>query len=476
MHTLIVAAMKKIFFFFIPLIFLFAGLTGQTGYHVAITIGNYPYDSLLITSYYGNRVISMDTAISADRQVFTFQDDKQLPGGIYMAVSQRKSKLFEFIINDDQHFSLDTDTSNYVGNMKVKDCQENELFYQFLQLSERNYRLSQQYASSLNSLQKGSDEYDAIQHKIDSVNRITLQFKEEIIDSYPELFISSIFNATRDVKVPDNIRASTDSLAPYHYLKEHYWDYLDLSDSRMLRTPMLSRKFDFYFQQLVPHHPDSVIADIDRVISLSRPSDEVKSWLLWQFMSKYQNPEYMGFDVVFIHLVDAYFSKEKVNNLTPSIRQTLQERADKMRPLVIGKPAPNLVLMDTAGNFRSFNELTNEYIVLYFWDYDCGICKKESKVLKELYDSDTFDMEVYAINVNGDLETWKQRLVENGFRWLNVNGTRSMTPDFHDLYDTHGTPLIYILDRQHKIIAKNISADQIGTFLSNDRNRRKDRD
>ncbi|MEJ2594478.1 MAG: DUF5106 domain-containing protein [bacterium] len=465
--------MKKIFSLFIPLVFLFQGFYGQSGYHVTIAVRDYPYDSLLITSYYGDRVISVDTALSAEDQVFTFQGDSLLPGGIYMAVSQRKSKLFEFIMGADQHFSLVTDTLNYVREMKVTDSQENELFYQFLQMSERNYRLNQQYVAKLNSLQNGSDEYKSLQHKIDSINRITVQFKEEIIDSYPELFIGKVFNATRDVKVPESILSGPDSLAPYRYLKEHYWDYLDLSDSRMLRTPMLSRKFDFYFQQLVPHHPDSVIADIDRVISLSRPSEEVKSWLLWQFMSKYQNPEYMGFDVVFIHLVDVYFSKEKVNNLTPSIQQTLEERADRMRPLVIGKPAPNLILMDTTGNFKSFRDLTNEYIVLYFWDYDCGICKKESKVLKELYESDTFDMEVYAINVNSDLGTWKQRLAENGFQWVNVNGTRSMTPDFHDLYDTHGTPLIYILDRQHLILAKNISADQIEIFLLNDKTRQK---
>ena len=51
--------------------------------------------------------------------------------------------------------------------------------------------------------------------------------------------------------------------------------------------------------------------------------------------------------------------------------------------------------------------------------------------------------------------------------WINVNGTRSVTPDFHDLYDTHQTPALFILDKERNIVAKNIPADKIETFLVN---------
>ena len=458
--------MKKTLPILLLLLVLSVGATAQKGHRIRIKIRNYPFPQLLMTAYYGDKVLLIDTADMSPEREFIFAGDSLLPQGIYMAVSPEKHKLFEYIVSDDQQFLLSSDTVDYIREMGVQGSEDNTLFYQFLQLSERLYRENQVNREKLKSLGENTTEYEKLSAQIDSANRVAVDFKLEIINKHPALLTGAIFNATRDVIIPDEVLASGDSLAPYRYMKAHYWDYLDLSDDRLLRTPILARKVDQYFRQMVPNHPDSVIRDIDRVIALSRPSREVTSWLLWHFMSIYQNPEYMGFDVVFIHLVDTYFSKEDVLNMTPSIKNSLEERAEQMRPLILGSPAPDLILIDTAGKYRSFRELSHDYIILFFWDYDCGICKKESKVLKELYAEKPFDLEIYGICVNSDLELWKQRLVENGFQWVNVNGTRSMTEDFHDLYDTHGTPVIFILDRDYRIIAKNIAADQIVPFLS----------
>ena len=439
----------------------------QEGHDIIIEIKNYPASTLLMTSYYGDKIILVDTAVSEHPGSFIFKGDNTLPQGIYMAVSPGKKKLFEYIIGEDQHFALTTDTVNYTQNLEVEGSEENELFFDYLRLSERLYFANQDYVAKRKRMPEGSREHLSVSKRIDSVNQLSGDYKMDIIQTYPDLLVSAMFKAMRDVEVPADIMNSKDSLAAYKYYKKHFWDFLDLSDPRLLRTPMVARKTDQYFKQVVPNHPDSVIIGIDELIELSRPSREIKSWLLWHFTSVYQNPEFMGFDVVFIHLVDEYFSKEEVLNLTPSILQNLEDRANKMRPLVLGNPAPKLMMIDTSGNYKSFSGLSNDYVILYFWDFDCGICKKESTALKELYKNPNYDIEVFAINVNGELDLWKQRIVENEFNWINVNGTRSVTEDFHDLYDAHGTPVIFILDKAHNIVAKHIAADQIENFLLN---------
>jgi thiol-disulfide isomerase/thioredoxin len=276
-----------------------------------------------------------------------------------------------------------------------------------------------------------------------------------------------MFNAMREVEIPEEVRNSSDSATIYYYYKKHYWDYLPLNDSSLLRTPLLARKVDEYMSKLVFIHPDSTITDISGLVEKARPSKEVVSWLCWHFLSVYQSPDYMGFDKVFIYLVDEYFSKEDLSNLTPSIRKNLQDRAEIMRPLLLGSEAPNLILIDSTGNYQSFLSLPNEYIVLFFWDIECGICKKEIVNLRELYADSKHDVEVFAISVNADLDNWKESLIEMDFPWVNVNGTRSVTKDFHDLYDISGTPAIFLLDKDRKIVAKHLSSDQIDGFLDN---------
>ena len=175
----------------------------------------------------------------------------------------------------------------------------------------------------------------------------------------------------------------------------------------------------------------------------------------------------MGFDKVFVHLVDEYFSKEPITNTTPSILTSLQERAAKLKPILLGKTAPNLLLIDSTGSLKSFRSISKNYTVLFFWDSDCGICGQEITELKKLYDIPDYDIEIYSINVNSDLETWKKALIEKQLPGIKVNGTRSATKDFHDLYDIYGTPVIYVLDKDKKIIAKRIGANKIEEFIMN---------
>jgi thiol-disulfide isomerase/thioredoxin len=382
-----------------------------------------------------------------------------------MAVSDKKIKLFEFIIGEDQDFKLTTDTVNYTMNVFVEGSEENKLFFDYIHFNEKLYFENQDLQEKLSRTQKGTEAYLKTLKEIDSVNLLAGEYKLNTIEKHPGLLVSALFNAMREIQFPDSIINSPDSATAYRYYKSHYWDYLDLSDSRLLRTPLLSKKVNAYFDQVVVRHPDSVMAEIDLVINKARPSKEVISWMVWNFTSEYQNPEYMGFDVVFIHLVDEYFSKEEIENLTPSVLENLQDRADKMRPLLLGEEAPNLILIDSTGNYQSFFSLENEYVLLYFWDYDCGICKRESALLKEFYEETGLDVEIYAVNVNADLDKWKLSLNEKEFNWVNVNGTRSVTQNFHDLYDTYGTPAIFILDKDKKIIAKKIGAEQVEGFL-----------
>ncbi len=435
--------------------------------NLKIRIEGYPDSTLILTSYHGDRVKLVDTAYISKSGFFIFNGSENLPGGIYMAVSPERKKLFEFILDNDQRFSLTTDTANYALNIVVKGSENNRVFYDYLKFNEQQYQTSRLLKNDLLMTSGNIEEYEIIIGQIDSINQLSSDYKLHIIEKYPKLFVAKLFNAMREVEIPDSISESLDSTLAYKYLKQHYWDYFDLSDPRLLRTPLLSTKVTQYFNQLVMVQPDSVIVAIDEVISKARPSEEVVGYLIWHFVSAYQNPKYMGFEKVFIHLVDAYFSKESIVNTTPSVLQALQERAEVLRPLQLGETAPNLILIDTANVFRSFNEIDNDYIILLFWDFDCSFCRKEIKQLQKLYKKTDFDFEVYAINMNGDHDKWKKAVHERDMQWINVNGTLSQTPDFHDLYDVHGSPVIFVLDKQKRIIAKRVGTEQIVPFLEN---------
>ena len=57
----------------------------------------------------------------------TFSGKEPLEGGIYLIILPNKT-YFEMLINDEQRFTLETDTLDYVGHLKVTGSLENQLF------------------------------------------------------------------------------------------------------------------------------------------------------------------------------------------------------------------------------------------------------------------------------------------------------------------------------------------------------------
>ena len=471
MASFLIIIMTHIFRSFLLLTiagFFIASANANKPYEIKIKIsGGFQDTALLLTSYYGDKIKIIDTAYAVKQGEYIFKGENSLPGGIYMVVSTKKSKLFEFIVDSDQKFTLSTDKSNYPTNMKVSGSAENKLFYTYLIYNEKQYQLNKSLVKIIDSLKTVNVETLSYKSSLDSLNEVSKKYKIEIIENNKGTYVSSLLNSMRDIEIPDSIKNSSDSTLTFKYYKQHYWDYIDLSDSTLLRSPVFMRKVKQYFEQLVVFSPDSVIAAIDLVVSKARPSQEVVGYLIWNFVSEYQNPKFMGFDKVFVHLVDEYFSKEQISNTTPSILTSLQDRANKLRPILLSQPAPNLILIDTAEVLTSFYSITNNYTILFFWDSDCGVCSKEIVELKKLYDNPDYDIEVFAINVNSDLEKWKKAITKKKVPGINVNGTRSVTQDFHDLYDIYGTPVIYLLDKDKKIVAKRINAGKVTEFIDN---------
>ncbi len=439
----------------------------QNSYRIEINIKDSPDTSLLLASYYGNKIRLVDTAFAKKPGDFVFEGKKALPGGVYIVVSPKKVKLFEFLINKNQHFNLQTDTANIYLHLKALGSTENSVFFNYLQYSDKIYKEVLALRKELKQTEKNTPAYKHLQENIATLRKQNITKRTKLIQSHPGTFVAKLFEAMEEVRVPKNTHPA-DSLYAFHYLQKHFWDHFDLSDPRLLRSPMYDQKLKAYFKQLVPFQPDSVDRAIDKVIAMARPSKECVSYLVWYFTVEYQNPKYMGFDKVFVHMVDQYFSKEPIENTTASIKRLLEERAAKIRPLLIGNRAPELILQDTAGKFVSFYSIRKKLTLLFFWDYKCHICKRQLAELVPMYPelAKRYDLAVYAININPDLDNWKAAVRNRHLPWINVNGTRSVKGDFTKLYDIHGTPQLFLLNQNKEIIAKQFSVDQLKMILS----------
>ena len=219
----------------------------------------------------------------------------------------------------------------------------------------------------------------------------------------------------------------------------HFWDGIENFDGPTDENPVLTAQLDFYFDKLVAPLPDSITLEINRLIERTDNNTDLRDFILWHLLEKYLHPEYMAQDQVFVWLFDQYFSQLEIKDLNGSNLAMIQEKAERLRRLALFNVAPEIRIGDSI-NLRS---IESDYTVLFFYDHDCEVCQQEMRDL----DSITVqrpEITVLAIDMNTD---------------------DAHVDVLHDLYDIETTPLLYVLDRDKRIIAKKIQAKQIPLVL-----------
>lgn len=455
--TILQKTLKVIFS--LTLILIATESYGQT--KIVIELQNSSDSTFYLARYFGEKFQLVDTSLHLKGKA-VFERSTNLPQGIYILTNSNKNRLIEFLIGQDQSFTLQVSESFNPAEIRCRNSAETALFFSQLAKTNQVYQLIKDLESDSTSRKNTI----AHQKTLDSLNHSLMAYRQKIIDENKGSLMSAVIQGMKEPEVPDSIMHNQQ--ASYRFYKNRYWQHYDFEDDRLLYTPLLASKLQKYFEQLVAPVADSIIPEIDMLIQKSTNNLAVRDYLIWYFTEEYQNPKVMGLDKVFVHLADEYFAKLDISNTTSSIRKKVLERANQLRNLILGAPAPNLILVDTTDVFRSFNEINSEYLILFFWDFECGICKKELKQLKNLYDEKKYPLEVFAIGANSDFEGWKRFIRENELNWVNVNGMKSVTADFHDLYDIYGTPVIYLLDQNKKIIGKRINVDQIGVIIDHE--------
>ncbi len=74
-------------------------------------------------------------------------------------------------------------------------------------------------------------------------------------------------------------------------------------------------------------------------------------------------------------------------------------------------------------------------------------------------------MEVYAVSTDTSMVKMTDYIRDMELSWITVNGPRTATEPYYQLYDAMTTPTIYILDENKTIIAKKLPVESVDGFL-----------
>ncbi|HJU45185.1 MAG TPA: thioredoxin-like domain-containing protein, partial [Chitinophagaceae bacterium] len=257
-----------------------------------------------------------------------------------------------------------------------------------------------------------------------------------------------------------------------------YWDGVSFTDDRLLRTPIFEGKLEKYYRDLVSPDADSIKKEVDAMLLASRSNKEMFKYLLVHFIQQYIDPKYMGQDAVYAHLFEKYINNNpEVDWFSEKDKKTIYNRAYSVMANLIGQTASDLEMVDTLGKPTTLYSIDAPYTVIFFWDATCSHCKEELPHLDSMFQNKwkQLGIKLYGVMADGGKEAWMNYIHEHGLKdWIHVYQTDAQRdadnntgrPGYKQLYDVYQTPMLYLLDKNKRIIAKKISYQQADEILS----------
>ncbi|MEM6265321.1 MAG: thioredoxin-like domain-containing protein [Bacteroidota bacterium] len=448
---------------------LFSLAFGQ-GHEITVKVKGFEGDTMYLANHYGKTQYMADT-VQVTNGVAVFKGEEPRKGGIYLVVLPPDNNYFEIVLADDQEFTIETSKDDLVGKVKVTGSKENEVFYKNIQFLGVKGKEMTELQEKLKGIDKeaNADEHQKVTEKLQALNQEINDSRLKLAADHPELFYSKVINAMRDPEIPEDIK--NDREASFRYYRNHYFDNIDFGDGRLLRTPILHNKMMYFIEKLSYQEPDSLIDAVELIVSkaLKGGDEEVIQYVTVTLLNKYAGSKIMGHDAIYVHIVDMVYAPGLATWSDAEQVDKIVERANSLRPTLLGNLAPQMVMLDTAGNTRNMHREKADYTILYFWDYDCGHCKKVTPALGKLYPKYADkNVKIWSVSINGDEDKWREKVKEYGLDQngiINVSDHRRRT-GFDHFYDINSTPRIFLLDKNKIIRAKQISVEQLDEILT----------
>jgi thiol-disulfide isomerase/thioredoxin len=453
------------------LAFIFSiNITNAQGYLIEVKVEGIKDTTLQLGYYFGEKTLLADKAPLNSNGIAVFSGDSLLPRGMYFVVVP--DNYFEIILGDNQQFSISTTSDNVNENLKFKGSPENTEFANYrLFMAERQKKMNELQQQA--QLQKESGEIDQVlTNQIDALDKEVKDNWNRIIRSYTGTLLAAIIKTLKPMEFPDfNIpddAPNADSLrwiTSIRYNQKHYFDNIDFKEAGLIRTPFFQSRIDNYFDRVLIPIPDTIALYSDLIINRSRSNPDMFRFVVTHLFTKFSNSSIMGMDAAFVHIAEKYFLSGDATWINDETKTKIANRVADLKPNLIGQIAPNFKMRDLKGTLIELHRIKAEVTVVYFWEPNCSHCKKVTPQLNEVYKKyKSKGLEVVAVYTQDQNDKWKEYVDQNGLNWINVwdpsRGTR-----YHKLYDIYSTPVIYVLDKDKRIVAKRIGVESLERFI-----------
>jgi thiol-disulfide isomerase/thioredoxin len=366
---------------------------------------------------------------------------QKFPRGVYrVGVSQ---SLYSEVILSDEDVEMEIPYRNWESAM-IRNSEENRYFMTLRDLNQKVKTemeiLENKYRLLLPKAQTNRPEFEksfqALKEKADSLLKNQSKKTIEMQATNKALYFAKLAR----------LMSADSSLDQNTFITK-----ADFEDPENLRADIWTNRVSSYFQRFGEGDGEKWGILSDQIIQMTQPGTPARE-VAYRAVAKAllpleQNGMNNGYEVASLYAKEfpGKVSSRFLENFTPG-------------PPAVGEKAPEIELADRSGNPLKLSSLKGKVVLLDFWASWCGPCRHENPTVVKAYDKyKEKGFTVFSVSLDNSKDKWLAAIAKDGLTWENhVSDLKGWQSAGAALYKVSGIPATFLLDKEGKIVAKNL--------------------
>jgi len=461
LHLIIITLNKSMKKAIVTIVLSISVMAGFSQYVIEGTIKSYPLGKVYLLNYYANENKVIDSLNTDKNGSFSFSISKNMAPGLYQVMVHRNSYI-DLIFNK-ENIRFITDIANLNENLTIVESEENVLFrlYTFRK-NIGDYKL-ELIKRLLDYYPEEDSFYKQAKLKFISIQEEHHKFVDSLTSRNLGSFVGKIARFDKSPYIDPDLTPFEENL----FLRLHYFDSTDFSDTAVLRTNVLPNKIIRYLGLFQNRNLSKEQLEAEFIKAVDTILEKTKvNQFFYEASLEYliEGFNLYGFDNVLEYIANHAVLDEFCEYTEKS--SELEKRIATLKLLGTGMTAPDFTATDIEGSEVRFSEIDKKNILLVFWASWCPHCTEIVPGLTGIYENYSDALEIIAISLDSSRSDYTNFLKEGNYPWINICDFKGWDTPLAKTYGIYATPTIILTDRQRKIITKPGSIKEIEKHLA----------